>query len=94
MPHGPNETGHRILEALDDGPLPYAEVRDIVGTTARHFGSVLKAMKESGLVEHEAGQIEMLERGAVALEELRAGREFDPQAPTVRLFKYEPRRAA
>ena len=96
MAHLPGDTGHRILEALDNGPLPYSELRDIVRAGSKHFGAVLHAMKQGGLVERSEDLVGMTEPGASALDDLRLGLEVDTTdepKPSVRLFPYE-RRAA
>ena len=93
MPHAPNQTGHRILEALDDGPLPYPELREIVGAPFKHFGSVLHAMKVAEMVEQIGNMVGMLDRGAEALADLRDGLDYEPRQTSVRVFSYQGRAA-
>lgn len=90
-------TCHRILEALDDGPLPFDELFEIVGGKASAFRAILKSMRHADMIEQDADMVAMTDRGADALDGLRKGLEFDaapaPATPSVRLFPYE-RRAA
>ncbi len=97
MAYSVNGTGHRILEALDDGPLPYDELCEIVAGKQKNINALIRSMKLAEMIEHEGELFAMLDRGADALDGLRRGLEFDasqpPATPSVRLFPYE-RRAA
>lgn len=95
----PQGRGHQALRFLTEGPASMPVLKDHIAKHKTSLGRkqswhIIEAMLTDGLIEKGNDMLWITRVGRGALEDLDAGIVFWASAPSVRVFDYQPRKAA